>query len=91
MSNEAVVKAVGLYGGGVAASGYTCGAVFGAAAPHGGIRCRDIARVDWRDPAAVKEYYSNPDSRFGVCAQLVGDIAAALGEIIDKEVTPAPS
>lgn len=93
MANESVVKAVGLFGGGVAASGNTCGALLGAVAalsclysrgtldgqenpvmwevggrmvrqfeeltaPHGGIRCQDIARVSWRDPLAVKEYFT---------------------------------
>jgi len=52
---------------------------------HGGIRCLDIARVNWRDPLAVKEYFTNPESRRRICVQLVGDVAQALGEAIDKE------
>lgn len=53
--------------------------------PHGGTDCRDIARVNWRDPRAAKEFYSNPDSRRKLCVQLVGDMAQALGELIDLE------
>lgn len=118
--DASVVKALGLFGGGVAHSGYTCGALLGAIAAlscrysrgtldekenpvmwdlggrmvrkfeelteqHGGIRCLDIARVNWGDPLAVKEFRTNPESRRRICAQLVGDIAQALGEVIDKE------
>lgn len=118
--DESVIKAVGLFGGGVAGSGYTCGALLGAVTAiscvysrgtldgqenpvmwelggrmvskfeeltshHGGIRCQDIARVNWRDPSAVSEYYTSPDSRRKICIQLVGDIAQALGELIDEK------
>lgn len=51
----------------------------------GGSNCRDIARLDWKDRDAVKEYYSNPKSRRKVCIKLVGDFAYALGGILDKE------
>ena len=27
----------------------------------GGVDCRDIARVDWKDREAVKNFYSDPD------------------------------
>jgi hypothetical protein len=54
-------------------------------APHGGICCQDIARVNWRDPSAVNEYYSSPDSRRKICAQVVGDVAEALGDLVDRE------
>ena len=52
---------------------------------YGGCNCRDIARLDWRDRDAVKDYYSNPDSRRKHCIQLVGDFTEALGEILEKE------
>jgi C_GCAxxG_C_C family probable redox protein len=123
MGDESVVKAVGLFGGGIACSGHTCGALLGAVAalsclysrgtldgqespvmwevggrmvrkfeeltaPHGGISCQAIARVNWRDTSAVSEFITSPDSRLKICVQLVGDVAEALGELIDKE-TPA--
>jgi len=50
--------------------------------PLGGMDCRAIARVDWRDKEAVKDFYKNPDSRRHACIQLVGDTAHALGEIL---------
>ena len=120
--NESVIKAAGMFGGGVARSGNTCGALLGAVAalsskygrgnleekenpvmwvlgdilvsrfeeltaPYGGICCQDIARVDWQDPVAAKEFRTNPESRRKLCAQLVGDVAHALGELIDKQAS----
>lgn len=41
--------------------------------------------MDWSDRAAVKEYYSNPDSSRKQCIQLIGDLAFILGEILEKE------
>ncbi len=55
------------------------------AEPYGGINCRDIARVDWHDKQAVKEYYANPQSRRKICTQLVGEAAAVLGELLEGE------
>lgn len=52
---------------------------------HGGINCRDIARLDWKDKEATRNFYENPDSRRQYCIRLVGDTAYALGEILDKE------
>ena len=54
-------------------------------APHGGALCQDIARVDWKDPVAGKEFRTNPESRRKICVQLVGDVAQALGELIDQQ------
>jgi C_GCAxxG_C_C family probable redox protein len=120
--DESVIKAVGLFGGGVAASGYTCGALVGAVAvlsskysrgtldetenpimwevggkivrrfeelteQHGGIRCLDIARVNWRDPIAVQEFRTSPESRRRICTELVGSVAHALGELIEEETS----
>ncbi len=125
MVNEAVIKAMGAFGGGIASSGNVCGALIGGVAlissiysrgnleekedprmwrlsyklskifenlaePYGGINCKDIARVDWRDKEATKDFYKNPESRHKLCAQLVGDLAYALGEILDKEAEAAP-
>ena len=118
--NEAVIKAMGAFGGGIASSGNVCGILLGGVAlissiysrgnleekddprmwrlsyklskifeglteSYGGINCRDIARVGWRDREATKDFYKNPESRHKICAQLVGDVAFALGEILDKE------
>lgn len=51
----------------------------------GGMNCRDIARVDWRDRDAVKVYYADPDSRRKECIRLVGEAASALGKILEDE------
>jgi len=55
------------------------------AAPHGGINCAQIARVDWMDRDQVKDFYGNPDSRRQHCINIVGDTAKALGELLEQE------
>ncbi len=122
ITDEAVVKAMGSYAGGVASSGRVCGALLGGVAlisslysrgnlegkedPRmwflsrklakrfeeltkdcGSVDCKDIARVDWSDRNAVKEFYSNPESRRQVCIRVVGDTAYALGELLEQEAT----
>jgi C_GCAxxG_C_C family probable redox protein len=118
--NEAVIKAVGALGGGVASSGRVCGTLTGGVAfisslysrgnleeqddprmwklsfklvkkfeqltePFGGVNCCEIAQMNWKDAAAVKDFYSNPDSRRKDCVKLVGNFAYALGELIEQE------
>ncbi|KPJ99455.1 MAG: hypothetical protein AMJ60_05025 [Desulfobacterales bacterium SG8_35] len=120
MVDEATVKAVGAFGGGIASSGSVCGILLGGVAmissmysrgnldekenpriwalsskflkkfeelaePYGGMDCKDIARVDWKDREAVKEYYSNPDSNRKICIKLVGEAAYILGELLEQE------
>jgi len=51
----------------------------------GGINCRDIARIDWRDRDAVKAYYADPDSNRKECIRLVGEAAHALGRLLEQE------
>ncbi len=118
--NEAVIKALGAFGGGIASTGRMCGALVGGVAlissiysrgnldekedsrmwrlsfkltkkfegltkAFGGINCRDIARVDWRDKAAVMEFYTNSEGRRKHCLQLVGDTAFCLGEVLEQD------
>src|SRR5512141_2412405 len=52
---------------------------------HGGVNCTDIARLDWKDREASKDFYNNPESRRKYCIQLVGDTAYALGEILEQD------
>jgi len=54
---------------------------------YGGMDCRDITGVDWKNREAVKEYYSNPASSRKICIRLVGEAAAILGELLDQEET----
>ena len=54
---------------------------------YGGRNCRDIARVNWSDRDAIKNYYSNPDSTRKDCIKLVGDLAYSLGVILEKEMS----
>ena len=55
------------------------------AKPLGGMNCRDIAKVDWKNKLEVKNYYVNPLSTRKICIKLVGDTAYALGELIDQQ------
>lgn len=54
---------------------------------YGGMDCRDITGVDWKNREAVKEYYANPESSRKICIRLVGEAAAILGELLDQEET----
>ncbi len=120
MLNEAAIKAVGAFGGGIAASGSVCGTLLGGVAmisslysrgnlgekedprvwvlsskfikrfeeltkPYGGMNCRDIAGVDWKNRDSVKKYYSDPAGGRKACIKLVGDAAYVLGEILEQE------
>jgi len=55
------------------------------AAPHGGINCCQIARVNWMDRDQVKDFYGNSESRRQYCIKVVGDTAKALGELLEQE------
>ena len=54
-------------------------------APFGSMNCCDIAKVDWKNREAVKNYYSNPESSRKICTKLVGDAAYALGELLEQQ------
>jgi C_GCAxxG_C_C family probable redox protein len=120
MIDEAAVKAVGAYGGGIASSGSVCGILLGGVAlisnlysrgnldekenprmwslsskfiakfeelaePYGSSNCRDIAKVDWHDRLAVKNYYYNPMSSRKDCIKLLGEATYILGELLEAE------
>ena len=120
--DEAAVKAVGAYGGGIAGSGSVCGVLLGGVAlipslysrgnldekenprmwslsnkflakfeelaePYGSNNCRDIAKVDWHDRDAVKNYYYNPESSRRVCTKLLGEAAYILGELLAQDAS----
>ncbi|MEF3169472.1 MAG: C-GCAxxG-C-C family protein [Deltaproteobacteria bacterium] len=53
-------------------------------ARYGGIHCRDIARVDWRDREQVKAFRSDPSSGpRRECIKVIGETARALGVILE--------
>ncbi len=58
--------------------------------PFGGINCRDIARLNWSDREATRDFYQNPESRRKICTQLVGEFAVKLGEILEQEHSKNP-
>ncbi len=55
------------------------------ASKYGGINCAEIARVNWSDREAARDFHMNPDSRHKICAELVGEAAFALGAILDND------
>jgi C_GCAxxG_C_C family probable redox protein len=59
-------------------------------AAYGGVNCLDIAQMNWKDRDAVREFYSNPESRRKHCVHLVGETAFALGELLEKEGVAEP-
>jgi C_GCAxxG_C_C family probable redox protein len=52
---------------------------------YGGTNCSEIARVNWHNRDEAKEYYKNPDSRRKECIELIGEAAAVLVEILEKD------
>lgn len=110
-----------VFGGGLGATGGTCGALIGSLAVlglkfgrheekefegpkmwlsamilvkrfreeivqnHGGIRCRDITKIDWMNREQVKSYYK-PDEKFLECARIIGDSAKLLGELLEGKI-----
>jgi len=49
---------------------------------HGGIRCREIAGVDWRDREQVTNFRNG--EKFLECARIVGDTAKLTGELLER-------
>jgi hypothetical protein len=50
---------------------------------HGGILCRDIAGVDWKDREQAKAFYKS--EKLVECRRIVGDTAHMVGELIERE------
>ena len=49
---------------------------------HGGILCRDIARVDWKDREQAKSFYKG--EKVLECGRIVGETAHMVGELIER-------
>jgi C_GCAxxG_C_C family probable redox protein len=50
---------------------------------HGGIRCQEIAGVNWKDREQVANYYKG--EKFLECARIVGDTAKLTGELLQRK------
>jgi len=50
---------------------------------HGGILCRDIAGVDWKDREQAKAFYKS--EKIIECRRIVGDTAHMVGELLERE------
>jgi C_GCAxxG_C_C family probable redox protein len=51
---------------------------------HGGIRCLEIAGVDWRNREQVQSFYNG--EKFLECARIVGDTAKLTGELLERPI-----
>jgi C_GCAxxG_C_C family probable redox protein len=50
---------------------------------HGGIRCRDIVDVDWKDREQAKAYYKS--EKVLECGRIIADTVQMLGELLERE------
>lgn len=49
---------------------------------HGGILCKEIARVDWKDREETKKFYKS--EKVLECGRIVGDTALLVGELLER-------
>jgi C_GCAxxG_C_C family probable redox protein len=52
---------------------------------HGGIHCREIARVDWKDRGQVRAFYRG--EKILECGRIVGDTAQFLDELLKRSLS----
>ena len=50
---------------------------------HGGISCREITGVDWKDREQAKAFYRS--EKITECRRIVGDTAHMVGELLERE------
>ncbi len=53
-------------------------------AQYGGMDCKDIARVDWKDPKQVRSFYKDPSSRRTECIFVIGKTTEYLENIMEE-------
>jgi hypothetical protein len=54
-------------------------------AEFGGVNCADIARIDWKDRAAVKIFYrGGPDSTRPNCVRVIRATVLALHDLVSE-------
>ena len=54
---------------------------------HGGISCREITGVDWKDRDQARAFYKS--EKITECRSIVGDTARMVGELLEREtLTP---
>jgi C_GCAxxG_C_C family probable redox protein len=49
---------------------------------HGGITCREIAGVDWKDREQAKAFYRS--EKVLECGRIVGDTTRMVGELLER-------
>ena len=53
-------------------------------AKYGGTDCKNIAKVDWRDPKQVKTFYKDPSSSRKECFAVIGETTKYLENLIKE-------
>lgn len=53
---------------------------------YGGVSCSDIARLNWQDSEAVKQFRTDPGSRRKHCVQVVRETSACLHDLAVKHL-----
>jgi len=51
---------------------------------HGGILCREIAQVDWKDREQAKNFYKS--EKVLECGRIVGETAHMVGELLERSL-----
>jgi C_GCAxxG_C_C family probable redox protein len=49
---------------------------------HGGILCRDITKLDWKDREQAKSFYKS--EKVLECGRIVGETAQMVGELLER-------
>ena len=50
--------------------------------PYGGTNCVQIARVNWKNPLAVRSFYKDPDSRRQHCVRVIRETSRYLHHLV---------
>jgi C_GCAxxG_C_C family probable redox protein len=114
--NDGLIRAMGSFGAGLAATGDVCGSAIGGLAAfglvfsrsreeekedllmwrygqeflrrfreeiaEGGLCCRDIIGVDWKDKGQAKSFHSS--EKYRKCLRITGETAKLVGEMLDR-------
>lgn len=55
-------------------------------AEYGSINCADIAKVDWQDNEAVRQFRTDPNSRRQHCVRVVEETSGCLYDLVKKHL-----
>ncbi len=53
---------------------------------YGGMNCADIAKIDWQDSEAIRQFRTDPNSRRKHCVQVVKETSTCLHDLVKKHL-----